>query len=44
MISWSQTILQKHNKWLFSILLVVIIIAFVFTIGNTPGIGSGNRR
>ncbi len=43
MITWIQTILQKHNKWLFSLLLVIIIVAFVFTIGNTPGLGSGNR-
>lgn len=43
MISWIQTILQKHNKWLFGILLAVIIVAFVFTIGATPGIGSGDR-
>lgn len=38
MISWMQIVLQKHYKWLFSILLVIIIVAFVFTIGATPGI------
>ncbi len=38
MISFIQQILQKHHKWVFSILLCVIIIAFVFTIGATPGI------
>ncbi|PWU06815.1 MAG: hypothetical protein C5B43_01180 [Verrucomicrobia bacterium] len=39
MISWTQKVLQKHYKWLFSIMLVIIIIAFVFTIGGSPGIG-----
>lgn len=39
MISWLQKVLQKHYKWLFSIMLVIIIIAFVFTIGGSPGIG-----
>ncbi|MDE6432048.1 MAG: hypothetical protein K2L13_01485, partial [Opitutales bacterium] len=38
MISSIQQILQKHHKWIFSILLGVIIVAFVFTIGSTPGI------
>lgn len=39
MISWLQRVLQKHYKWLFSIMLGIIIIAFVFTIGGSPGIG-----
>lgn len=39
MISWLQSTLQKHYKWLFTILLGVIIVAFVFTIGASPGIG-----
>ena len=44
MITWIQNLLQKHHKWLFSILLIVIIIAFVFTIGNMPvGQGSSNE-
>ena len=38
MISFIQQILQKHHKWIFSVLLGVIIVAFVFTIGATPGI------
>lgn len=42
MISFLQNILQKHHKWLFSILLVIIVVAFVFTIGAAPGIG--NKR
>lgn len=41
MISWLQRVLQKHYKWLFSIMLVIIIISFVFTVGNSPGIGRG---
>lgn len=42
MISWLQAFTQKHHKWLFSILLVVIIVAFVFVIGNTgQGYSSG---
>lgn len=39
MISWTQRVLQKHYKWLFSIMLAIIIVAFVFTIGGSPGIG-----
>jgi hypothetical protein len=42
MISWIQTVLQKHYKWLFSILLFIIIISFVFTVG-APGI-SGFKK
>lgn len=34
MITRIQNILLKHNKWLFSALLVVIIVTFVLTIGN----------
>lgn len=41
MISWLQRVLQRHYKWLFSIMLGIIIIAFVFTIGGSPGIGRG---
>lgn len=43
MISWLQKFTQKHHKWLFSILLVVIIVSFVFVIGNTgQGYSGGN--
>ena len=43
MITFIQNILQKHHKFVFSILLVVIIIAFVFTIGNSlPDFTLGN--
>ena len=37
MISWIQNHLIRHGRWIFISLLVVIIVAFVFTIGNTPG-------
>lgn len=38
MISWIQNHLIRHGRWIFITLLAVIIVAFVFTIGNTPGI------
>ncbi len=38
MISWIQDRLIKNGKWIFSILLAVIIVSFVFVIGETPGI------
>ncbi len=44
MISSIQNFLGKHHKWLFSILLAVIIVAFVLTIGNTGGLGFGQPR
>lgn len=37
MISWIQHHLIRHGRWIFLTLLTVIIVAFVFTIGNTPG-------
>lgn len=43
MISWLQTVIQRNNKFLFSILLIVIIVAFVFTIGDFGGVGPGSR-
>jgi peptidyl-prolyl cis-trans isomerase D len=39
MISYIQNILQRHHKWLLGTLLFIIIVAFVFTIGASPGIG-----
>ena len=44
MISWLQTNLQKHFRFLFIILLGVVIVAFVFTIGAAPGIGDGRQN
>ena len=37
MISWIQHHLIRHGRWIFLTLLAVIIVAFVFTIGATPG-------
>ena len=44
MITWIQTVLQKHHKSVFSVLLVVITIAFVFTIGQIPFFGDRYRH
>lgn len=45
MISWIQNTLQKHFKWLFLALLVVIIISFVFVTNTSSGLGQpGERR
>lgn len=43
MISWLQTRFQKHYQVLFVVLLAVIIVAFVFTIGASPGIGRADQ-
>lgn len=40
MITRLQNLLLKHNRWLFSGLLIVVIVAFVLTIGNQ---GFSNR-
>ncbi|TVP75425.1 MAG: hypothetical protein EA353_13890 [Puniceicoccaceae bacterium] len=37
MISWIQNHLIRHGRWIFLSLLALIIVAFVFTIGATPG-------
>lgn len=37
MISWIQNHLIRHGRWIFLSLLALMIVAFVFTIGNTPG-------
>ncbi len=37
MISWIQNHLIRHGRWIFLSLLGLVIVAFVFTIGNTPG-------
>ncbi|WP_269526404.1 SurA N-terminal domain-containing protein [Coraliomargarita parva] len=37
MISWIQKHLIRHGRWIFLCLLGIVIVAFVFTIGNTPG-------
>lgn len=43
MISWLQTVIQRNHKVLFSLLLIVLIVAFVFTIGDFGGVGPGSR-
>ena len=37
MISWIQNHLIRHGRLVFLTLLAIVIVAFVFTIGNTPG-------
>ena len=32
-----QNRLIRHGRWIFISLLVIVVVAFVFTIGNTPG-------
>lgn len=44
MISWIQIHLMRHGRWLFLSLLAIIIVAFVFTIGNTPGCSSNQSN
>lgn len=44
MISWIQNHLIRHGRWIFLTLLAIIIIAFVFTIGNTPGCTTNQSR
>lgn len=40
MFTWLQTHIQKHHKIVFGVILVVVIISFVFTIGNFGGFGA----
>ncbi|MBR1843794.1 MAG: peptidyl-prolyl cis-trans isomerase [Opitutales bacterium] len=37
MLSLIERFLQHNRRWLFGVLLVVIVVPFVFTIGNMPG-------
>jgi len=39
MFTWIQTYLQKHFPVLLTVLLAILIVSFVFTIGNMPGFG-----
>ncbi len=43
MITWLNNLIQRRGRIVFVFLLVVIVIAFVFTVGNTPGIVSGQN-
>lgn len=38
MINWIQQLLEKGGRWVFLFLLIIIVIAFVFTIGSAPGL------
>lgn len=44
MITWIQTRFQTGYKILFFLVLIVVIVAFVFTIGEAPGMGRGGDR
>ena len=44
MISWIQTTFRRHFPVIFSVLLVLIIVSFVFTIGAAPAMGSGEAK
>ena len=44
MISWTQRTLQQHFRVIFVVLLVMTIIAFVFTIGAAPGLGDASTK
>jgi peptidyl-prolyl cis-trans isomerase D len=44
MISWISNLIQKRGKIIFSVLLAIIIVAFVFTIGAGPGIVKDERN
>ncbi len=39
MISWIQRVFQQHFKWLFFLLLIVVIISFVFITNASSGLG-----
>jgi peptidyl-prolyl cis-trans isomerase D len=41
MFNWIQTYLTKHFRWMLVILLAVMIVSFVFTIGNFSPLGGG---
>jgi len=44
MISWIQKTFQQHFRTIFTVLLGLIIVSFVFTIGAGPGIGNAERQ
>ncbi len=43
MISWIQRTFQQHFKWLFLLLLGVVIVSFVFITNASSGLGSGGQ-
>lgn len=44
MISWIQRSFQRHFKWLFLLLLGVVIVSFVFITNTSGGLGQGGDR
>jgi hypothetical protein len=44
MFKFLQTIMGKHRRGMLALLLLVIVVPFVFTIGNMPGIGYKRKR
>lgn len=44
MISWIQRTFQQHFKWLFLILLAVVIISFVFITNTSSGLGHASKQ
>lgn len=44
MITWIQNLLLKRGRSVILLILGVIIVAFVFTIGESPGIVTGERQ
>lgn len=43
MLSAIQKFLERNRRWLFVFLLIVIVVPFVFTIGNAPGLSGGHK-
>ncbi|HSI07127.1 MAG: peptidyl-prolyl cis-trans isomerase [Rariglobus sp.] len=44
MISWIQRNFQQHFKWLFLLLLAVVIISFVFITNASSGLGQNTKQ
>lgn len=44
MITWIQKTFQQHFRTVFAVLLILIIVAFVFTIGAAPGVGNAGTK
>ncbi len=44
MITWIQTRFQTGYKILFFFILIIVIVAFVFTVGDAPGMGRAGER
>ena len=44
MISWIQRTFQQHFKWLFLLLLAVVIVSFVFITNTSSGLGHSAKQ